>query len=139
MRRYLQIKLVETACVDYLLELTLPAQQLGQVLVLFSTLSLKTSIEQLVLRYVQQPWTQEVMAVLQVLFGHLNHLNMFQECLVLRKTNTGKSCELQVCNSFQSASTKLLSMHHQYLTCAGFGYAVVCWVWSEWPLAAYTV
>lgn len=99
----LQIKLVETACVDYLLELTLPAQQLGQVLVLFSTLSLKTSIEQLVLRYVQQPWTQEVMAVLQVLFGHLNHLNMFQECLVLRKTNTGKSCELQVLDMLLSA------------------------------------
>ncbi|KAL3144548.1 hypothetical protein ABBQ32_004279 [Trebouxia sp. C0010 RCD-2024] len=53
----LQIKLVETACVDYLLELTLPAQQLGQVL----------------------------------------------ECLVLRKTNTGKSCELQVLDMLLSA------------------------------------
>lgn len=105
-RWYLQIKLVETACVDYLLELTLPAQQLGQVLLLFHTLSLKTSIEQLVLRYVQQPWTQEVMAVLPVLFGHLNHLDMFQECLLLYKINTGKLCELQVSKSSLSVQQK---------------------------------
>lgn len=93
----LQIKLIETACTEYLLALKLTSEQLGQMLQLFQMLSLKASLQELARRYTQLPWTTQVMAELQVIFNYFHKFELLHLMLPQLKFQAcGKLCELQV-------------------------------------------
>ena len=87
---------MERVCTDYLCELKLPYEQTGQLVNLFYKLGLTAAIEQLVVPYFQQAWTQDVMATLCVILKRLlpDHLSLCQKLLNI--DSRGALCEVQV-------------------------------------------
>ena len=120
---------MEDACVEYLLQLTLPAQQLGQLMLLWDKLMLSDARKHVLQRYAHVAWTTEIMSILPVLFEPLLHgdtqdLQLCKE--VLFSPDCGAVCELQVgllqpCNCYDlhscpwdptGESTDFAEIHH---------------------------
>ena len=97
--------MVEKACIQYLLRVTLPTNQLSQLMLLVDMLGLLKAHQQLLQQLLKQPWQQRVMAVLLAL------------CTELGNSGPQYDVELQTglvhCNSwgFLTASGK----HQRYL------------------------
>lgn len=94
----LQVKLVEDACVRYLLQLQLPAQHLSQMMQLWDRLMLFEARKQMLQKYAHVPWAGNVLEVLPTLFGELldggpHEIALCKE--VLFSPDCGALCELQ--------------------------------------------
>ncbi len=66
-----QVELLESACVRYLLSLTLPARQLAQLSLLLSRLTRTDALHQTLQRLVQLPWMEDFVSVLPIVLQHL--------------------------------------------------------------------
>ena len=94
----LQVKTVEEACIDYLLELDLTAEQLGQLMMLLNRLMLMDACSKLLCQHAYKTWTNEVMGVLPFLFKQLvcggpQNLQLCKD--VLHDDRCGALCEIQ--------------------------------------------
>ena len=96
------MKLVEDACIRYLLKLRLPAQQLSQMMHLCDRLMLYETQKQLLQMYAHVPWAADNLTILPVLFetlleGGSREIDLRKE--VLFSADCGALCELQVNSS----------------------------------------
>ena len=95
----LQVKLVEDACIRYLLQLKLLADQCSQTMRLYDTLMLSEPRKQLVKKYAHTAWVGDVLHILPTLLDALVHggpeaIELCKE--VLFSEECGALCELQV-------------------------------------------
>ena len=94
----LQVKAVEEACTDYLLNLDLSAEQLGQLMMLLNRLMLMDACSKLLGQHVYKTWTNEVMVVLpflckQLVCGGPQDVQLCKD--VLHNVRCGALCEIQ--------------------------------------------
>lgn len=90
---------MEDACIRYLLQLRMPAQQLSQMMQLCDRLMLYETRKQLLQMYAHVPWAGENVDILPVLFERLVNggpakIELCKE--VLFSSDCGALCELQV-------------------------------------------
>ena len=98
-----QVKLIEEACTDYLLELSLPLNKLVQLLVLLDRLMLMDARRRLLKKYAHQTWTPEIMEILPPLFKQLLRGGFQEHTLcseVLFSSQCGALCEVQASSSY---------------------------------------
>lgn len=94
----MQVKLIEEACTDYLLELSLPVNKLVQLLVLLDRLVLMDARKRLLKKYAHQTWTPEIMEILPPFFKQLLQGSFQEHTLcseVLFSSQCGALCEVQ--------------------------------------------
>ncbi len=65
------VELLESACMKYLLSLTLPARQLAQLSLLFSCLTKTNALHQTLQRLIQLLWMEDVVSILPIVLQHL--------------------------------------------------------------------
>ena len=92
------MKLVENACIRYLLQLQLLAQQLSQMMQLWDRLMLYETRKQMLQKYAHVPWAGDNLEALPTLFGELldggpQEIALCKE--VLFSPDCGALCELQ--------------------------------------------
>ena len=121
---------MEKCCIKYLLHLTLPNTQLGQLVLLFDKLGLYEARKKLLLKYTQQPWREHVSEVLPILLqllvqpGPLQDLELCREALW--DEECGALCELQVWAPCLLSAVCWLSTNLYGLLCKVNGHACSC-------------
>ena len=113
-----QIKVIDTACVNYLTDLVLEPEQLEQLIWLFQTLGNVPALKKSLLRLMALPWVSDVPAIIASVFKDLlqpqrNAVRLCQK--VLKDKPLGALCYLQVrlqllqwaCLPFMGTSTPI--------------------------------
>ena len=110
---------MEDACIRYLLNLQLPAQQLSQMMHLCGRLMLYETRKQLLQMYAHVPWAADNLSILPVLFetlleGGSREIELCKE--VLFSADCGALCELQVnspCCLLTGDNTRRVCQHYR--------------------------
>ena len=120
---------MEEACIDYLLELDLSAEQLGQLMMLLNHLMLMDACSKLLRQHVYKTWANQVMVVLPFLFKQLvcGGPQDIQLCKdVLHNARCGALCGIQAGDCSKKlhkspcAACKVQSVGLHVPTCAMF-------------------
>ena len=93
--------MVEDACIGYLQQLKLPAEQLSHMMQLWDKLMLYEARKETLQLHAHRVWTGNVLETLPVLFEELVHAGPQEVELckeVLFSSECGALCELQVCS-----------------------------------------
>ena len=117
------MQLVEDACIRYLMNLKLPAEQLIQLMQLWDRLMLMEARKQMLQKYAHRAWIGEVLEILPLLFEELVHagpaeIKLCQE--VLFSSECGALCELlngNFINYVYTGSDLLSSLRAWYHVC----------------------
>ena len=99
-----QVKLVEAACKEYLLDLELSLEQLCQLVLLWVRLGNMSALKATLRKLMRKPWLAPVAQAVACVFQHLLHgdgTRLEAAKRVLQGPSCGKMCELQVSSLFK--------------------------------------
>ncbi len=94
-----QVKLVEAACKEYLLDLDLSLEQLCQLVLLWVRLGSMSALRATLRKLMRKPWLTPVAQAVAYVFQHLlqgDGTRLEAARKVLQSPSCGKMCELQV-------------------------------------------